>query len=81
MTVEAVLTVDEAAEILRIGRSAAYAAVRAGDIPSIRIGRSIRVPRHTLELMLGIPNNDEARGGESADLGKLADAGGDNGSG
>jgi len=30
------LTVEEAAELLRVGRSAAYDAVRAGQIPSIR---------------------------------------------
>jgi excisionase family DNA binding protein len=48
----AVLTVEEAADFLRIGRSAAYAAVKAGDIPSIRVGRQIRVPRHLLEVLL-----------------------------
>jgi excisionase family DNA binding protein len=47
------LTVEEAAAVLRIGRSAAYAGVRSGDIPSIRIGRSIRVPAHRLAELLG----------------------------
>ncbi len=50
----AVLTVEEAAEVLRIGRSAAYAAVRAGEIPSIKVGRAIRVPTRRLEAMLGL---------------------------
>lgn len=65
----AVLTVEEAAEVLRIGRSAAYAAVRAGEIPSIKVGRSIRVPRHLLEVMLGV----KEAGGHSgtADPGRL----------
>ena len=47
-----VLTVEEAARLLRVGRSAAYEAVRAGEIPTIRIGRSIRVPRVALEALL-----------------------------
>jgi excisionase family DNA binding protein len=53
-----VLTVEEAADVLRIGRSAAYSAVHAGEIPSIKVGRSIRVPRHALAALLGI----DARG-------------------
>jgi excisionase family DNA binding protein len=54
-----VLTVEEAAEALRIGRTAAYDAVRRGDIPSVRIGRSVRVPRHQLEALLGLRNGDD----------------------
>jgi excisionase family DNA binding protein len=37
------LTVDEAAGVLRIGRNGAYAAVANGSLPSVRIGRTIRV--------------------------------------
>ena len=51
-----VLTVEEAAKALRIGRTAAYEAVRRGEIPSVRIGRSLRVPRHALDKMLGNGN-------------------------
>jgi excisionase family DNA binding protein len=47
-----VLTVEEAAKTLRIGRTAAYEAARRGDLPVIRLGRSIRVPRHALDQML-----------------------------
>ena len=57
MTRPAVLTVEEAAEVLRIGRTAAYEAARRGDLPTVRIGRSLRVPRRQLDLMLGL--NDE----------------------
>lgn len=39
------LTVDEAAALAGIGRNQFYAAVRDGCIPSLRIGRSIRIPR------------------------------------
>jgi excisionase family DNA binding protein len=47
------LTVEEAACELGISRSLAYEAVRQGEIPSIRVGRRILVPRHAFELMLG----------------------------
>lgn len=57
---EAVLTVEEAARELRIGRSAAYDAVRRGEIPAVRIGRSIRVPRHQLEAMLDLEHANGA---------------------
>lgn len=39
-----VLTVDELAVYLKIGRNSAYNLVRSGQIHSIRIGRLIRVP-------------------------------------
>jgi excisionase family DNA binding protein len=47
-----VLTVDEAAKILRISRSLAFAAVHAGAIPHLRIGRRILIPRSALEDVL-----------------------------
>ena len=37
-----VLTADEARERLRIGRTAFYSLVRAGQIPHFRIGRLLR---------------------------------------
>ena len=40
-----VLTVSEAAKLLGISRGLAYEAVRLGQIPSLRIGRRIVVPR------------------------------------
>jgi excisionase family DNA binding protein len=43
-----VLTVEEAARFLRIGRSAAYEGVRAGTIPSVRVGKLYRIPRGML---------------------------------
>lgn len=47
-----VLTVDEAAAYLRISRGLAFAAVRDGTLPSVRIGRRILVPRRQLEALL-----------------------------
>jgi excisionase family DNA binding protein len=52
-----VLTVEEAAEVMRISRGSAYEAVRTGDLPHVRIGRTIRVPRKALLALLG---EDEA---------------------
>ena len=42
------LTVGEMASVLRIGRNPAYQLVKNGDIQSIRVGRSIRIPRNAL---------------------------------
>jgi len=46
------LTVEEAAASLGISRASAYEAVRRGEIPAIRIGRRILVPRAALERFL-----------------------------
>jgi excisionase family DNA binding protein len=37
------LTVDEVARLLRIGRSSAYELVRRGELRSVKIGRARRV--------------------------------------
>jgi len=47
-----VLTVEEAAQVLRIGRNSAYAAVHRGDLKTIRIGRRILVPKAALKHLL-----------------------------
>lgn len=46
------VTVDEAARALGIGRNTAYEAVRRGEIPSIRIGYRVLIPRAALERLL-----------------------------
>jgi excisionase family DNA binding protein len=46
------LTVEEAARTLGCGRNAAYQAVRRGEIPAIRLGRRILIPRVALERLL-----------------------------
>ena len=55
------VTVEEAAALLGLSRNSAYNGVREGGIPSIRIGRSIRVPCAALRKMLGYeePRRDE----------------------
>ncbi len=46
------MTVEEVAVMLRVGRNAAYDAVRRGDVPSVRIGKLIRIPRAAVMRML-----------------------------
>jgi excisionase family DNA binding protein len=48
-----ILTIDEAADVLRISRQSAYEAARRGEIPTIRLGRRILVPRRALEKLIG----------------------------
>jgi excisionase family DNA binding protein len=63
-------TVPEAGKLLGIGRRLAYEQAASGQLPIIRIGRRILVPRVALERMLAQPAQDleERRhvGGETA---------------
>jgi excisionase family DNA binding protein len=45
-------TIQEAAELLGVGRNSAYEAAKRGDIPSIKIGRRLLVPRVAFDKML-----------------------------
>jgi len=44
----------EARQILRSGKNATYAAIKAGEIPSFRIGNNIRIPTSWIREKLGI---------------------------
>ena len=55
----AVYTIEEAARLLGIGRSSAYAAARRGEIPTIPIGRRLLVPQAAFERLLQ-PANDRS---------------------
>jgi excisionase family DNA binding protein len=46
------LSIHQAAAMLGIGRNQAYEAARRGELPIIKIGRRILVPRAQLERML-----------------------------
>jgi excisionase family DNA binding protein len=48
----AVMTVPEAGAKLGLGRQAAYQAVERGEIPVIRFGRLLKVPKLAFERML-----------------------------
>ncbi len=45
-------TVGEVGKILGLGRTATYQGIEKGEIPSIRIGKRILVPRAALEQLL-----------------------------
>ena len=45
-------SIEEVATILGVGRATAYAAARRGDIPTVRLGRRLLVPRDALKRLL-----------------------------
>ncbi len=64
-----VLTIEEAAKVLRIGRGAAYALARQWldsggrqGLPVVRLGRSLRVPRAGLLRLLDVGGEGSATG-------------------
>ena len=46
------LTVKEASRVLGISRGLAYSMVKNGEIPSVRFGKRVLVPRRALERLL-----------------------------
>ena len=48
------VSVEEAGEILGCSRNTAYEAVRRGEIPVIRIGKRLLVPKAALERLLNV---------------------------
>ncbi|WP_423891374.1 helix-turn-helix domain-containing protein [Bradyrhizobium sp.] len=48
-----VYSVPKAGRLLGLGRNAAYDAAKRGDIPTIRIGRLLRVPKGPFHKLLG----------------------------
>ena len=49
------LTVEETAKLLGIGRNLCYDQIKTGEIPSLKIGRRLLVPRAALEKLLAEP--------------------------
>jgi excisionase family DNA binding protein len=45
-------SISEAAALLGVGRTHAYAMAKAGDLPTLRLGRRVVVPRAQLEQLL-----------------------------
>lgn len=48
-TTPSLLTVEEAAEQARLGRTTMYQLVKTGQVRSVKIGRSRRVPRDAVD--------------------------------
>ena len=51
---ETVVPVSVAARAVGITKDCAYKAIRAGRLPSVRIGGAVRVPTRPLRAMLGL---------------------------
>lgn len=49
----ATLTIEQAAQELGVSRQAGYGAAARGEIPTIRIGRRLLVPRAAFNRLLG----------------------------
>ncbi len=64
------LTVPEAARLLRIGRNLAYELVARGELPSVRLGRVIRVPRAALDAWLETESTRPAPRGDASANGR-----------
>jgi excisionase family DNA binding protein len=71
-----VYTVPEAGRLLGLGRNAAYDAAKRGDIPTLRIGRLLLVPKIPFHRMLGMTGTITAAPTEITEVGaKLPTAG------
>ena len=48
------LTVEEAADLLGVSRAFAYELVSRKELPSVRLGRRLIIPRRALERLLDV---------------------------
>ena len=56
------LTVEEVAQILKIGRTLVYGLMDNGELPSINIGRCRRIPRSGVDALI----TRKLKGGDDA---------------
>lgn len=59
------ITVADLAAITGEGEKAIRAAIAAGTLPSIQVGRYVRIPTAALLVVLGISEGDGAAGGQA----------------
>ena len=62
------LTPEEAAELLRVGRTTVYALIKAGDLHPVHIGRSCRISRAELERYVRLLEGRQQVGLRSPDV-------------
>lgn len=55
------LTVEETAKVLGIGRSLCYDRIKTGEIPSLKFGRRLLVPKSALLKMLDGPKDNSSK--------------------
>ena len=53
--------IEEAAQLLGIGRNSCYEAAKRGEIPSVRLGKRLVVPRAALDRLLESGNAKPSR--------------------
>ena len=51
------LTVDEVAEILYLGKNTVYGLLRSGELQAIRFGRVWRIPKESIKKMINEKKN------------------------
>lgn len=56
------LTVEEAVELLGIGRTLGWRLVQEGKLPSVRLGRCVRMPKQELEAWVSRQAREDPRG-------------------
>jgi excisionase family DNA binding protein len=80
MPEQLLVTIEEAGKMIRVGRTRMYELVAAHTIPSVRIGRSVRVPVAALrDWIIGELTPDESqrvqdRNGTARRMGESDDA-------
>jgi len=55
------LSVGQAARLLGVGTTLCWEMVHSGQLPSIRLGRRVLVPRAALEQLVGVPQVQDDR--------------------
>jgi excisionase family DNA binding protein len=55
LATQATISIEQAAQVLGLGRTAAYEAARRGEFPTRRLGRRVVVPVPALLEWLGVP--------------------------
>lgn len=54
------VSIPEAARMLGVSKNLAYAAAARGEIPTIKVGHRVLVPRAALDRLLNSPHSNEA---------------------
>ncbi len=60
------LRTEDVARVLKIGRTKVVAMIGSGELPVVRIGRSVRVPRGALERWITARTDELQLGGRAA---------------
>jgi excisionase family DNA binding protein len=63
MNTDRLLTAEEVANVLGVSRSKAYTMMRLKEIPTVTIGKNVRVCKHDLEMF--IEDNRSYKGGKN----------------